>query len=342
MTLRERKSCCVGVVSSVTYAMHLLFTWLAVQTMGNCAAAAGGIAATQGLQHGWRVKLMCKTCSLQVGISCVRVCMSAADHCMAALPWGMVIIDESHNLRTTNSRQADAPHTGGTHQHACMCAWRGACCFWAGHGSARNGAVHVSTAVHTTHCACITFPALVLPHPSACSHIFANLCLPASLFLQSHCRLHCRGRCGSRQCCTACTAAERNPQPVPPVRPVPPSGRTAPRRPGAHQGGLCTQVGAVGFCQPPPKAGATGLCGMRRVQFLLLMHADSLLPHGCAWQLLMHLHMSMCPCHRCCGVTLLHPLLAECAACSAVTAPYTHDLSAVCYAAGTVTGAWCL
>jgi hypothetical protein len=35
-----------------------------------------------------------------------------ADHCMAALPWGVVIIDESHNLRTTNSRQADSPHTG--------------------------------------------------------------------------------------------------------------------------------------------------------------------------------------------------------------------------------------
>jgi len=32
---------------------------------------------------------------------------------MAALPWGVVIIDESHNLRTTNSRQADSPHTGG-------------------------------------------------------------------------------------------------------------------------------------------------------------------------------------------------------------------------------------
>lgn len=30
---------------------------------------------------------------------------------MAALPWGVVIIDESHNLRTTNSRQADSPHT---------------------------------------------------------------------------------------------------------------------------------------------------------------------------------------------------------------------------------------
>lgn len=35
-----------------------------------------------------------------------------ADHCMAALPWGVVIIDESHNLRTTNSRQADSPQTG--------------------------------------------------------------------------------------------------------------------------------------------------------------------------------------------------------------------------------------
>lgn len=31
---------------------------------------------------------------------------------MAALPWGVVIIDESHNLRTTNSRQADSPQTG--------------------------------------------------------------------------------------------------------------------------------------------------------------------------------------------------------------------------------------
>ncbi len=31
--------------------------------------------------------------------------------CMASLPWGVVIVDESHNLRTTNSRQQDAPHT---------------------------------------------------------------------------------------------------------------------------------------------------------------------------------------------------------------------------------------
>jgi SNF2 family DNA or RNA helicase len=30
---------------------------------------------------------------------------------MAALPWGVIIIDESHNLRTTNSRGADSPHT---------------------------------------------------------------------------------------------------------------------------------------------------------------------------------------------------------------------------------------
>jgi SNF2 family DNA or RNA helicase len=34
-----------------------------------------------------------------------------ADHCMAALPWGVIIMDESHNLRTTNSRGADSPHT---------------------------------------------------------------------------------------------------------------------------------------------------------------------------------------------------------------------------------------
>lgn len=38
-------------------------------------------------------------------------CRCPADHCMAALPWGVVIVDESHNLRTTNSRQADSPHT---------------------------------------------------------------------------------------------------------------------------------------------------------------------------------------------------------------------------------------
>jgi hypothetical protein len=59
---------------------------------------------------------------------------------MAALPWGVIIIDESHNLRTTNSRQADTPHTGeaplassvSTHDswHACnaitrACAHRG-------------------------------------------------------------------------------------------------------------------------------------------------------------------------------------------------------------------------
>jgi SNF2 family DNA or RNA helicase len=30
---------------------------------------------------------------------------------MAALPWGVIIMDESHNLRTTNSRNADSPHT---------------------------------------------------------------------------------------------------------------------------------------------------------------------------------------------------------------------------------------
>jgi hypothetical protein len=41
-----------------------------------------------------------------------RFVATLADHCMAALPWGVVIIDESHNLRTTNSRQADSPHTG--------------------------------------------------------------------------------------------------------------------------------------------------------------------------------------------------------------------------------------
>lgn len=30
---------------------------------------------------------------------------------MAAMPWGMVIVDESHNLRTTTSRDHDSPHT---------------------------------------------------------------------------------------------------------------------------------------------------------------------------------------------------------------------------------------
>ncbi|GIM10874.1 hypothetical protein Vretimale_14474, partial [Volvox reticuliferus] len=39
------------------------------------------------------------------------------DRCMAAMPWGMVIVDESHNLRTTNSRDADSPHT-----EACVAA----------------------------------------------------------------------------------------------------------------------------------------------------------------------------------------------------------------------------
>ena len=33
------------------------------------------------------------------------------DRCMAAMPWGVVVVDESHNLRTTNSRDADSPHT---------------------------------------------------------------------------------------------------------------------------------------------------------------------------------------------------------------------------------------
>ena len=41
----------------------------------------------------------------------------SSDHCMAALPWGMVIVDESHNLRTTNARGSDAPHT-----EACVAA----------------------------------------------------------------------------------------------------------------------------------------------------------------------------------------------------------------------------
>ncbi|GFH17530.1 uncharacterized protein HaLaN_14188, partial [Haematococcus lacustris] len=31
--------------------------------------------------------------------------------CLASLPWGVVIIDESHNLRTTTTRNKDAPHT---------------------------------------------------------------------------------------------------------------------------------------------------------------------------------------------------------------------------------------
>jgi SNF2 family DNA or RNA helicase len=42
---------------------------------------------------------------------------SPPDHCMAALPWGMVVVDESHNLRTTNARGTDAPHT-----EACVAA----------------------------------------------------------------------------------------------------------------------------------------------------------------------------------------------------------------------------
>lgn len=36
---------------------------------------------------------------------------------MAAMPWGVVIVDESHNLRTTNSRDSDSPHT-----EACVAA----------------------------------------------------------------------------------------------------------------------------------------------------------------------------------------------------------------------------
>jgi hypothetical protein len=38
---------------------------------------------------------------------------------MAALPWGVVVIDESHNLRTTNARAQDSPHT-----EACIAAAR--------------------------------------------------------------------------------------------------------------------------------------------------------------------------------------------------------------------------
>lgn len=38
---------------------------------------------------------------------------------MAALPWGVVIVDESHNLRTTNARNTDSPHT-----EACVAAAR--------------------------------------------------------------------------------------------------------------------------------------------------------------------------------------------------------------------------
>ncbi len=30
---------------------------------------------------------------------------------MAAMGWGMVVVDESHNLRTSNGRDADSPHT---------------------------------------------------------------------------------------------------------------------------------------------------------------------------------------------------------------------------------------
>jgi hypothetical protein len=44
-------------------------------------------------------------------------CLARPDRCMAAMPWGMVIVDESHNLRTTNSREADSPHT-----EACVAA----------------------------------------------------------------------------------------------------------------------------------------------------------------------------------------------------------------------------
>ena len=39
-----------------------------------------------------------------------RRCVSPAT-CMASLPWGVVIIDESHNLRTTNSKQKVGKHS---------------------------------------------------------------------------------------------------------------------------------------------------------------------------------------------------------------------------------------
>lgn len=58
--------------------------------------------------HAWLLAAFCHSYVLPLLCVC---CVSAADHCMAALPWGVIIIDESHNLRTTNSRGADSPHT---------------------------------------------------------------------------------------------------------------------------------------------------------------------------------------------------------------------------------------
>lgn len=44
--------------------------------------------------------------------------------CMASLPWGVVVIDESHNMRTTNARLKDAPHTGACyHSHPLRQLW---------------------------------------------------------------------------------------------------------------------------------------------------------------------------------------------------------------------------
>lgn len=61
-------------------------------------------------------------------ISCFRIiaghcraarrCVSPAT-CMASFPWGVVIVDESHNLRTTNSRLKVC---------VCVCLWWWCCC----------------------------------------------------------------------------------------------------------------------------------------------------------------------------------------------------------------------
>lgn len=46
-----------------------------------------------------------------VGRPCLRPGCKGPGFCMAALPWGVVVVDESHNLRTTSIKNTDSPHT---------------------------------------------------------------------------------------------------------------------------------------------------------------------------------------------------------------------------------------
>ncbi|WIA10259.1 hypothetical protein OEZ85_010458 [Tetradesmus obliquus] len=77
---------------------------------GAAAAAAGGAGAAEGVDAASAAAAAAAAAAsggrAKHGGGC-----TGPDHCMAALPWGVIIMDESHNLRTTNSRGADSPHT---------------------------------------------------------------------------------------------------------------------------------------------------------------------------------------------------------------------------------------